>query len=481
MNAEQVYRALMDQAHLAIGIADGGGFLVEASRALEQLAGSARSELIGRHLSELCAPEERAACRALLAGGSDGDAPRQPARLRLVDAQERRIPVELSLSRADNGAGAPLLLALFSDASERERLETQLRQIQPIEAVSRLSARVAHDFNNLLNVIVSSCDLLLDGLPPEDRRHQEATDARVAAERVAALTRQLTGRGRKDIDRARPVAVNAAVAKIGRLLERVLGDGISHSRTLDAGAGAVRIDPTQLDEVLLSLAMHARSAMPEGGTLLVATAAIDSWVRLTVADDGVGPDESTRARRFESSLGWATTHAIVARNGGHIQVDGVTGGGSRIHVYLPRVDAEAEGRHVDDAAGARLEAARRTVLVVDDDDLVRNAIGRMLRRSVHEALLARSTEEAARLLATYPGRVDVLLVDVVLRGQSGEAAAQALTALRPEMQVVFMSGSVEHPYLQETPFCQPQQSFLSKPFTQAALLAKLHPASASAR
>jgi two-component system cell cycle sensor histidine kinase/response regulator CckA len=473
-----LYRALMDHAHEAIGIAGPDGIIVDANRALEQLLGLGAGELVGRHFSDFCPPEEHAAYRAIYDSAMASGVARRH-RLRLLDGDGRTLPVDASLSRAIVD-GVPMVLAIFTDGSAREHVERQLRQAQKVDAIGKLAAGVAHDFNNMLSVILSSCDLMLQSLPPGDPRHEDALDARTAAERAVVLTRQLTSLGRKELDSPRLVCVNQAIGDVGRLIERVMGESICHVRLLQPEAGSVRIDPAQLEQLLLNLAINARDAMPGGGTLTIATAAVQKggrfFVRLTVGDDGHGLEERERERLFESffstkesalGLGLATVQGIVAGNGGHIEVESAAGAGSRFIVYLPRVAEEGTAAGGEPHPPGRGHAP--TVLVVDDDPLVGNAIRRMLRRNGHEVLLARSAEDAATVVRCHPGAIDVVLVDVVLRGVSGEEAARTLSQLRPQLEVIFMSGFVEHPYLQPA-MADGRRRFLPKPFTQEALL-----------
>ncbi|MFO0569768.1 MAG: PAS domain S-box protein [Polyangiaceae bacterium] len=383
----------------------------------------------------------------------------------------------------------------------REKLEAQLRHSQRLESVGRLAGGIAHDFNNMLTVILGYADALLESMSPTDEGRPELEEIRTAAERSRELTRQLLGFSRKQIIAPRPLDLNAALGATRRTLTRLIGEDVELVVNLAPELAWVHADPAQVDQILMNLALNARDAMPRGGTLTLETANVvldeeycqahpdakpGSFVKLSVGDDGAGMDRATLEHVFEpffttkeqgkgTGLGLATVYGIVRQNGGSVNVYSEPGQGSVFDIYLPALapDAEtAEARRPD------LGPARRgvgTVLLVEDDGLVRGIVASMLQRLGYGVLLARSADEAVALARASGPTVDVLLTDVVMPGRSGPQLRDEIVRLCPTIKVVFMSGYTSDVIVHRG-ILDPEIQFLQKPFTQADLFAKVEAA-----
>src|SRR5438552_6113255 len=331
-----------------------------------------------------------------------------------------------------------------------------------MEAVGRLAGGVAHDFNNLLTVILSYSDLLLEDRPPDAPDREDIEQIRKAAVGASALTRQLLAFSRQQVLEPRVLDVNTVVASTEKMLTRLLGEDISLTASLAPALGAVKVDPGQLEQIIMNLAVNARDAMPHGGRLSIETANVDmdeSYVRghpvahpgpyvmLAVSDTGIGMDAVTQARIFEpffttkeagkgTGLGLATVYGIVKQSGGFIWVYSEPGHGTSFKIYLPRVD-EPVARAV---AAPEVVGGSETVLVVEDVAAVRAVAREMLERHGYTVLEAPDGETALRLAGQHPGVIRLLLADVVLPDVSGRQLADQLLELRPDMKVLFTSG-----------------------------------------
>jgi signal transduction histidine kinase/ActR/RegA family two-component response regulator len=380
--------------------------------------------------------------------------------------------------------------------------EEQLRQAQKMEAVGQLAGGLAHDFNNLLTAVLGHSELMLARLGPDHDLRGEIEMVVSAAERASALTQQLLAFSRRQIMQPTVVELNAVVERAHALLDRVLGDDIELRLDLREEAGCVRVDRSQLDQVIVNLALNARDAMPAGGTLELTTARVSlpdrgprgglppgDYATLQVRDSGIGMSEETRSHMFEpffttkevgkgTGLGLATVHGIVKQSGGDIVVESHEGRGSTFTVYLPGVEAGAAGA----AEAPRLtllkgphDARAGTILLVEDDTAVRAFVRATLEVRGYNVLEAMDPAAALQVSHRHRGPVDALLTDVVMPGMNGRELAAQLLRERPGLRILFMSG-----YAAESIFDQyeiaPTTPFLSKPFSAQALLDKLESA-----
>ena len=395
------------------------------------------------------------------------------------------------------------------DVTDRKRLEEELLQSLKMDSLGRLAGGVAHDFNNLLTVIRGYADVLSGQLGVEDPRLSEVQEIRRAADRATSLTRQLLAMSRRQVLVPREVDLNALVLDMERMLRRVIGEDIDIVIVAGAELGRVRADPGQLEQVLLNLAVNARDAMPDGGSLTISTIRVrlapgrdepaaggvppGDYLVLGVADTGTGMDQVTRRKIFEpffttkpagegTGLGLATVYGIVRQSGGAITVESEPGKGTRFRVFLPRVaDHVAAGDDTVSWVPARSGSARRPlILVVEDDPSVRQLTCRMLEQYGYEIMPAADGAEALQLLSGPGPGVDAVVSDVVMPGIGGTELISQLRARWPELPVLLLSGYVgEEVSYQRQP--ESRQAFLQKPFSPDALAAALDDLLADAR
>jgi NO-binding membrane sensor protein with MHYT domain/CheY-like chemotaxis protein len=401
------------------------------------------------------------------------------------------------------GLGALLILALSllgsaADLWVRRRDETSERrqQSQRLEAIGQLAGGIAHDFNNLLTAILGNVAFVLEATPKEDPRYEDVLEIERAATRAAELTRQLLAFGRKQILRPATLDLNAVLAHIMRMLNRLVGEHIEVALRPDPALGLVRADMAQLEQVIVNLVVNARDAMPDGGKLTIETRNVTlgpeftrqhgiapgPYVLMAFTDTGVGMDPATQSRIFEpffttkprgqgTGLGLATVYGIIKQSGGTVSVYSEPNRGSTFKLYLPQVmeGALEAGEAVLPSAAAE---GSGTILLAEDEEVVRTLAARVLEASGYRVLVAGSPAEAERASAGHPGHIDLLLTDVIMPGTTGPRLAAELIAARPGMRVLYMSGFTENAIVHHGVLA-PETQFIHKPFTPAALAAKV--------
>jgi two-component system, cell cycle sensor histidine kinase and response regulator CckA len=390
-------------------------------------------------------------------------------------------------------------LVLAKDVSAERRLEEQLRQAQRMEAVGRLSAGVAHDFNNLLGVILGYGGILRSRIKDEALR-SKLEEIIKAGEKAAGLTRQLLTFSRKQVLQPVVLDLNAVVADMNRMLQRVLGEDIDLMTRPAPELGGVRADPGQVEQVLMNLVANARDAMPRGGHLTIETGNVvldegyaaqhgtvrpGPYVMLAVSDTGSGMDAETQRHIFEpffttkeagrgTGLGLATVYGIVTQSEGHIWVYSEPGRGTTFKVYLPRVDAAAPALATT-RAEARAPKGTETILLVEDDEQLRELAREVLSDHGYTVLCASSGPAALAAAEAYAGEIHLLLTDVVMMGMSGRELSEALFPSRRDTRVLFTSGYTDDAIVHHGVLEQ-EMAFLQKPFPPAALLSKVRQA-----
>lgn len=378
------------------------------------------------------------------------------------------------------------------DTTHRAALEAQLRQAQKMEAVGQLASGIAHDFNNLLQVISGNAQFVLEAVPSDTPVGVDVAQIQTAAERAAALTRQLLAFSRQQVLRPVRTDVNLVITEASKLLTRLIGVEIEVRLSLANALGAVVVDPAQLDQVLVNLAVNARDAMPEGGQLEICTRSVTceagrgaerdippgEYVRIEVRDTGIGMDAHTQARLFEpffttkgpgrgTGLGLATVYGIIKQSGGHIRVKSAPGEGTTFSLYLPRVSGN-EGQPVERAAARLGERGTETVLVIEDESPVREFATRVLTRQGYHVLQAQDGAEALSLAAAFDAPIHLVLSDASMPGLTGAETCRRLQEQRPDLKVVFMSGYTSDEVLRRG-VVQSEVMFVEKPFGAAEL------------
>ncbi|MBA3343764.1 MAG: PAS domain S-box protein [Gemmatimonadales bacterium] len=502
--SDERYRVIADAASDAIITIDPESRILVVNRAVERVFGYRPEELIGQPLTMLMPEYLRHVHRAAFGRYLEtGVRHLNWAAIELpgLHRNGHEVPVEVSFGES-KGSGGHTFTAILRDISDRKaaeaalrRSEQQLLQAQKMEAVGRLAGGIAHDFNNLLTVLAGAVHYLLARHPEGTTDHADIAAIKDATDRAGSLTDQLLAFSRRQVLQPAEISVNDAVRRTTTLLRRLIGEHIEVILGLDDGLGSVRADPTQLEQVLLNLAINARDAMPEGGTLRFETSNVavngdyasthlglepGPYVMLAVTDTGHGMDPVTKAQIFEpffttkeegkgTGLGLATVYGIVKQSGGSIYVYSEPGHGTTFKVYLPCVGlCAAAEEHVGVGGGP----ARRgeVVLLAEDRADVRRFTARVLRECGYEVLEADSGESALALARDHGGPVHVLLTDAVMPGMSGKVLAERLGTARPETRVVFMSGYTDDAVLERN-VVESGITFLQKPFTPARLAA----------
>ncbi len=384
------------------------------------------------------------------------------------------------------------LIGIAHDVSHQKRLEEQFRQAQKMEAVGRLAGGVAHDFNNLLTVISGNTDLVLERIGASEEVRELLGEIKLAGERATTLTRQLLAFSRKQVLRPEVVDLNALLGELMKLLTRLIGEDIEVTLRAGAGLGLARIDPGQFEQAIVNLAVNARDAMPRGGGIIIETSNVEvdaehaarhadlkpgSYVRVSVADSGVGMDEETRVRVFEpffttkgvnegTGLGLAMVYGFVVQSGGHVEVHSQPGVGTTFVIHLPRAGGVVAPRATRDPP--RVAGGQETILLVEDEDSVRRLVRRMLRRGGYTVLEAGDGEEALAVAERHAGRIDLVVTDLVMPRMSGRELAASLATLRPDARILFMSGYTDEAVIRHG-IQEPGTAFVHKPFTATAL------------
>jgi signal transduction histidine kinase/ActR/RegA family two-component response regulator len=407
----------------------------------------------------------------------------------------RLIEVETAAHTIEYGDIAAELVVLM-DVTQRRLLEDQLRQAQKMEAVGMLAGGVAHDFNNLLTIITGYSQLIVNNLSLDDPNRQSAEQIMKAGERAATLTRQLLAFSRRQVLQPKVLDVNRLIGTLTAMLRRLIGEDIDLRLDLRQGLGQVNADPGQIEQVLMNLVVNARDAMPRGGTLTIETANVNldvnytrthvtlkpgPYVMIAVSDTGVGMDENTKAHAFEpffttkaqgrgTGLGLSTVFGIVRQSGGGVDIYSALGKGTSAKVYLPRIDQqeviESPEQHEQSRKGSE------TILVAEDDEMVRSLVKETLMRQGYEVLDAASPLEAQKIADSHRGLIHLLITDVVMPKINGRDLATRLARRRPQMKVLYMSGYTDGAVVNNG-ILRKEVAFLQKPFTPAALAGKV--------
>jgi PAS domain S-box-containing protein len=407
--------------------------------------------------------------------------------------------IEVSLSTAplrDTEGNITGIMAIAVDLTAHKQLETQLIQAQKMEAVGRLAGGVAHDFNNFLTAMMSYGDLLLHSVREDDPLHRYTEEILKAADRASVLTRQLLAFSRKQVLEPKIINLNDVVEDVKKMLLRLIGEDLDLVTVLAPDLGLVKTDPGHIEQVILNLAINARDAMPQGGKLTIETANVfldEAYARshvevrpgpyelLAISDNGTGMDAETVAHIFEpffttkepgkgTGLGLATVYGIVKQSGGHIWVYSEPGHGTTFKIYFPRAEEEkaTPSAEMPDIA----LHGRETILVVEDEDVLRSLICKELRAYGYTVLEAPQGTEALKICEQHQGTIHLALIDVIMPQMSGRTLAERLEPLAPEIKVLYMSG-----YTQDTiahhGMLSKEVFFIEKPFNPATLASKV--------
>ena len=477
---DDVSRLFFQEAAVGIAIIDRHGCVVRVNDALHRMVGDDCDLSAGQSAQAIFSHDRRSEIWSELAPMLAGQQPTR-AFVSMLEGKDgiegHTVEVSASAVREDEATVSGVILQLI-DITVQRRLEAQLAQSRKLQAVGQLAGGIAHDFNNLLTAIMGAADDVLARGSPDAETIEDLDQIRGSAERGAALVRQLLAFGRQQSLRPQAVSINDSIEAAAQLLRRLLGSMITLTLQLEQPGCTIRVDPTQLDQVLVNLAVNARHAMADGGQLTIRTGYITlyrplvrseetippgHYVMVEVQDTGIGippdvlprvfdPFFTTRRERGGSGLGLSTVHGIIRQSDGFLAVDSLVGEGTRVRIYLPRYDvdemASCEPRKAVATDASQQPApplVDRTVLLVDDEEGVRRLAARALAKAGWTVLSAASGEAALALLSERGDAkaIDALVSDVVMPGMDGPALVVAVRALFPHVPVILASGYAE--------------------------------------
>jgi len=415
----------------------------------------------------------------------------------LDQAFHRMIEVIVRDEKALRDLNASLEQRVLERTEALRSMEEQFRQAQKIEAIGRLAGGVAHDFNNLMTVVTGYSELILTRLGPDDPLRKEIEEIKKAGDRATTLTGQLLAFSRKQVLAPKVLDLNSVVTNINAMLRRLLSEDIEFHTVMTPVIGRVKADPGQLEQVIMNLVVNARDAMPNGGRLTIETKNVEldktyaqshvsvkpgTYVMLAITDTGSGMDAATQARIFEpffttkepgkgTGLGLSTVYGVVKQSGGYIWVYSEPGRGTTFKIYLPRVQEELEARPSGPAPAERLQGSE-TILLAEDEDMVRDLARKILQSQGYTVLEARDGPECLRICQTHAGPIHLLMTDVVMPGLSGRAVADQVAPMRPDMKVLYLSGYADTAVVNHG-LLDAGRAFLQKPFSARTLAYKV--------
>ncbi len=494
---EELFRLIGENAADMIAVVDVNEHRLYNSPSYQRFLGYTPEELESTSTFEQIHPDDRQkVADAAKAAQHSGLGRRVEYRFRHKDGRWLVLESTASVVRNSNGEVEKLVI-VNRDITERKQLEEQLSLSQRLDAIGRLSGGVAHDFNNLLGVIIGYSEALQQRMGPDDPHREAVDEIRNAGERAASLTQQLLAFSRRQVLEPTVLDLNTIVVDVEKMLGRLIGEDIRLELALSQQIGKVKADRTQIEQVLLNLAVNARDAMPRGGKLIIETADAEldeasvkrrpyivpgHYVLLKVSDTGCGMDAALQSRIFEpffttkgkgkgTGLGLATVYGVIKQSGGYILVESEVGKGSVFEIYLPRSEEAVEAAQEDQRLTS-LGQDHRTVLLVEDEQSLRKLTRNTLRDMGYTVLEASDAFQALEVAKQTDAAIDLLLTDIIMPGMSGRSLADTLCPLRPGMRVLYMSGYTDGE-LATHGALETGISILRKPFTRDDLLQRM--------
>jgi PAS domain S-box-containing protein len=482
--SEQRFRSTFEQAAVGIAHVSLSGRWLRVNQKLCDIVGYTRDEMMGLTFQELTHPDDLAEdleyVRRILAG----EVQTYTMEKRYIRKSGEPVSVQLTVSLARGPQNEPrYFISIVEDATQRKHLEEQLRHSQKMEAIGRLAGGVAHDFNNLLTVISGYAEMIGKDPAAEQKLRGRADAIADAAGRAAALTRQLLAFSRRQIVQPQIVDLNDLVVNMENMLQRLIGETVA-LRTIGRPTPAkVRVDPGQIEQVIVNLAVNARDAMPEGGSLTIAVGSRQPGrVTVEVRDTGEGMSPEVQSHLFEpffttkprgkgTGLGLSIVYGIVKQAGGTIEVNTQEGRGTTFRMELPEVAGEAQSSESKVAQNGRTTGAE-TLLLVEDEEGLRKLAVEFLRLSGYTVMEAASGEEAVKVCDQFPGTIPLLVTDMIMPGMNGRDLAERLRTKRPGMKVLYISGYTDNVLDLKDP-TKPVTGFLQKPFAPGVLVQRV--------
>jgi PAS domain S-box-containing protein len=482
--SEQRFRVTFEQAAVGIAHVALDGHFLRVNQKLCDIVGYTREELSQLTFQVITHPDDLDADLALVGRAQAGEFATFAMEKRYLHKNSSLIWVQLTVSLARGRRNEPqYFISIVEDINERKHLEEQLRHSQKMEAVGRLAGGVAHDFNNLLTVISGYSDMIVNATVAEPALQSKAMAIRTATERAAMLTHQLLAFSRRQLVQPRVLDLNEVVVKLEEMLQRLMGDRVTLNTVLLPGSAPVKVDPGQIEQVIVNLAVNARDSMPKGGPLTIQVGRAENSggaaITLEVRDAGTGMTPDVMAHLYEpffttkalgkgTGLGLSIVYGIIKQAGGKIDVDSLPGRGTTFRIFLPEV-AGVEPQPEPPKPPPPVVKGSETVMLVEDEEAIRALAAQVLRSQGYTVLEAATGEDAERASGEFAGTIALLLTDVVMPGMNGPALAKRLHSARPLMRVLYISGHTENVVdLQDE--IGPVTQFLQKPFLPSALV-----------
>ncbi|MGH9398522.1 MAG: PAS domain S-box protein [Terriglobia bacterium] len=492
--SENRFRALVENSTDAISLVDETGTVLYSSHAVSPIFGYSLEERVGKNIFELIHPEDRRQTLPLFqklltqpAGSSVSTV------VRYLHKNGSWRWIEALGTNLLEDASVRAVVINYRDITDRRLLQQQFYQAQKMEAVGRLAGGVAHDFNNLLTAILGYSDMALEKLPHNSQARRYTAEIKKAGERAALLTRQLLAFSRLQVMSPQVIDLNAVITEMSKMLRRLAGEDIALVTLLGAALGRVKADPSQVEQVIMNLAVNARDAMPQGGELSIKTSDAvlkesvtaegirvngGNYVLIEVSDTGCGMDPEIRARIFDpffttkergkgTGLGLSTVYGIVKQSGGYIWVTSEPGAGTAFNIYLPAVQEDLSATKPL-AARVHKHQGSETILVVEDEDSVRVVLGKILDGMGYQVIEASRGDEALELCRNHKNTIHLMLTDIAMPRMNGQELARRVAEVHPETKVLFMIGYAGNK-VGAMDVLETGAHFLSKPFTADGL------------
>lgn len=488
--SELKFRTLFEYAPDGILIADPSGYYLDANTSICGMLGYSHEELVGLHTSDIVTPSS-------VSQWSPDSTKKNEHRNQVWEFRRKNKSLfagDVLITLMSDGN----LMAMIRDITDQKQLEEQLRQAQKMEAVGVLAGGIAHDFNNLLTAINGYSDLTLKKMATDDPFRKNIVEVKNAGSRAAELTTQLLAFSRKQVLKSAIINLNSVITNIENMLSRIIRESIDLRVVLEPKLGNVRADPGQIEQVIVNLAINARDAMPEGGTLTIETENIylddvyvsqhigvspGEYVIMMVTDTGEGMDEAQQSHIFEpffttkevgkgTGLGLATVFGIVKQSSGDILVSSEVGRGTTFRVYLPCID-EAVQKPIWGGDRKPTYSGTQTILLVEDEEIVRNLVREILRENGYNVLAAAGGHAALTILDTHIEPIHLLLTDVIMPRMGGSELKARVVKRLPDIKVIFMSGYTNDS-IGDLGISGEDTAFIEKPFTPDALAQMVH-------
>jgi PAS domain S-box-containing protein len=500
-HAEARYRDLFENANDIIYTLDIAGIFTSVNAAGERLFGHPRDQLLRMNIRGFLTPESDVLAQSYLAHKLAGPAETTTYEVEIIRPDGARLPLEVSTRLLFRDGQPYEVQGIARDISERRhadaerrRLEEQLIQAQKMESIGTLAGGIAHDFNNLLTAILGNTQLALDDLAPGEPTHDLLIEIEQAARRAAALTNQLLAFSRRQRLERRVIDLNATMSELLNMLRRIIGEDVEIQLDLASESPAIFADPAQVQQVVMNLAVNARDAMPGGGRLRIATRSVDldmaesqtypwaqpgPYAQIVVSDNGAGIDEATQQRIFEpffttkehgkgTGLGLAVVDGIVKQHGGFIDLASQVGHGATFTIVLPAAAAPAPA--VDPQPRLPARGGSETILIAEDEEILRNLAATILRRAGYTVLLAVDGEEAIEIFTKDCSAIDLVILDLIMPRIGGREAFERMRTVCPNLRAMFVTGyGADYNLHGDSTGLPPNTTLLRKPYQVAAL------------